>query len=80
MKKYKIGIIGCGFAANGAGTGNQIHMPSLSRMKDEVELVAFCDLIKEKAEASAREFGSDKAKIYTDYKELLNDDKVFNLR
>ena len=76
MKKYKIGIIGCGFAANGAGATNQIHMPSLARMRDEVEMVAFCDLIEEKAVTAAKEYGAENAKVYTDYKELLKDDSI----
>ncbi len=76
MKKYKIGIIGCGFAANGAGTGNQIHMPSLVKMRDEVEMVAFCDFIEEKASRSAREFGTGKAKTYKNYQDLLKDDSI----
>jgi predicted dehydrogenase len=76
MKKYKIAIIGCGFVANGAGTGNQIHMPSLAKMQDEVEMVAFCDLIEEKAFKSAKEYGSSKAKVYTDYRDLLKDESI----
>ncbi len=76
MKKYKIGVIGCGFAAHGAGSANMVHMPSWIKMKDEVEMVAFCDKIKERAEKSAAEFGTDKAKVYSDYMELLKDDSV----
>ncbi len=41
-KKVKVGIIGCGGIANGK------HLPSLSAVED-VELVAFCDLIPERA-------------------------------
>lgn len=76
MKKYKIGFIGCGFSANGAGATNQIHLPSLARMKDEVELVAFCDLIQGKAAMAAKEYGVENARVYTDYKELLKDDSI----
>ena len=42
-KTYRIGIIGCGGIANGK------HMPSLSKL-DNVEMVAFCDIVKERAE------------------------------
>ncbi len=76
MKKFRIGIIGCGFVAHGAGTANLVHMPSWVKMKDEVELVAFCDLIKEKAEKSAAEFGVPEAKVYTNYKDLLKDESI----
>lgn len=68
--KLQIGLIGIG------GIANQKHMPSLSQMKDLCELVAFCDIIKERAEAGVKEFGAPGAKVYTDYKELLADDSI----
>ena len=37
--KVRVGIIGCGGIANGK------HMPSLKKI-GEVEMVAFCDIIK----------------------------------
>lgn len=69
MEKLKIGIIGCGGIANGK------HMPSLAKLGD-VEMVAFCDLIIEKAEAAAKQYGTPDAKVYTDYKELLADKSI----
>src|SRR5659263_163293 len=69
MSKVKIGIIGCGGIANGK------HMPSLKKVPD-AEMVAFCDLILEKAEKAAKQFGTKDAKIYTDYKELLKDESI----
>ena len=75
MEKYKVAIIGCGFAAGGAGSVNEIHMPSLSKMED-VELAAFCDLIEEKAIKASQDYGAKDAKVYTDYKQLLNDDSI----
>lgn len=75
MKKIKIAIIGCGFAAGGAGRVNQIHMPSLSKMED-VELAAFCDLIEDRAVEAARQYGAKGAKVYTNYRELLNDGTI----
>ena len=44
MAKLKVGVIGCGGIANGK------HLPSLQKQGDRVELVAFCDLIVERAE------------------------------
>ena len=64
MEKLKIGIIGCGGIANGK------HMPALKQI-DNVEMVAFCDIIPERAEKAAKEYGTPDAKVYTDYKELL---------
>lgn len=42
-RNVKVGIIGCGGIANGK------HMPSLEKLKN-VELVAFCDVLIERAE------------------------------
>ena len=66
MEKVRIGIIGCGGIANGK------HLPALQKVK-EAELVAFCDIIEEKAVKAAKEYGTPDAKVYTDYKELLKD-------
>lgn len=68
MKKLKLGIIGCG------GIANNKHMPSYKVLKDEVELVAFCDIIKERAEKANEEFGGGKGKVFEDYKMLLKED------
>lgn len=68
--KLQIGLIGIG------GIANQKHMPSLSQLGDLCELVAFCDIIRERTEAGAKEFGTSNAKVYTDYKELLADDSI----
>ena len=65
----KVGIIGCGGIANGK------HMPSLAKVKD-CEMVAFCDIVPERAEQAAKEFGTPAAKVYTDYKELLADPEI----
>lgn len=69
MEKVRIGIIGCGGIANGK------HMPSLKKIEN-VEMVAFCDIIKERAEKAAKEYGAPDAKVYTDYKELLADESI----
>ncbi len=68
-RKVKVGIIGCGGIANGK------HMPSLSKLKD-VQMVAFCDIVEEKAIKAKEQYGAPEAKIYTDYKELLKDKDI----
>ena len=68
-KKLKVGIIGCGGIANGK------HMPSLKK-QPEVEMVAFCDIIEERAVEAAKKYGVEGAKTYTDYKELLKDKSI----
>ena len=66
-KKVRVGIIGCGGIANGK------HLPSIKKLAERgvLEIVAFCDLIEEKAAKAAKEYGTPDAKVYTDYKELL---------
>ena len=65
----KVGIIGCGGIANGK------HMPALKKVAD-CEMVAFCDIIPERAEKAAKEYGTPDAKVYVDYKELLKDPQI----
>jgi predicted dehydrogenase len=65
----RVGIIGCGGIANGK------HLPSLKRLKN-VEMVAFCDIIEERARKAAAEFGTPDAAVYTDYKQLLEDKTI----
>ena len=64
--KFRVGIIGCGGIANGK------HMPNLAKIEG-LEMVAFCDIIPEKAEKAAKEYGAEGAKIYEDYRDLLED-------
>ncbi|WP_438431926.1 Gfo/Idh/MocA family protein [Gorillibacterium sp. sgz500922] len=66
-KKLKVGIIGCGGIAVGK------HLPSLAKLKDTVELVAFCDIVVERAEKAKEQYGTPDAKVYEDYRELLKD-------
>ncbi|MBE6644954.1 MAG: Gfo/Idh/MocA family oxidoreductase [Ruminococcaceae bacterium] len=69
MKKIRLGFIGCGGIANGK------HLPSYSK-NPNAELVAFCDVIVERAEAAKEKYGASDAKVYADYKELLKDESI----
>ncbi len=69
LDTIRIGIIGCGGIANGK------HMPALKKIKG-VEMVAFCDLILERAEGAKEDYGTPDAKTYVDYKELLEDKSI----
>ena len=69
MKKVRIGVIGCGGIANGK------HLPAHKHNPDS-EMVAFCDIIVERAEKAAKEYGIPGAKVYRDYKELLKDKTI----
>ena len=68
--KIQIGIIGCG------GIANKKHLPALKAQKDRIDIVAFCDIIEERAVKAAKEYGVPNAKVYTDYKELLSDTDI----
>ncbi|NLE12112.1 MAG: Gfo/Idh/MocA family oxidoreductase [Clostridiales bacterium] len=66
-EKMKVAVIGCGRIANSA------HIPSYRKL-DDVEIKYFCDLIPEKAQKSADEYGS--GIVITDYKQALADPEV----
>ena len=68
MRKLKVGIVGCGGIANGK------HLPSMKR-NGNFEIVAFCDLIEERAQKAKEEYGTEDARVYTDYTELLKEEK-----
>ena len=67
--KVRVGIIGCGGIANGK------HLPGLKSVP-EVEMVAFCDIIVERAEAACKQYGTADAKFYENYKDLLADESI----
>ena len=67
MEKVKVAVIGCGTIAKSA------HIPSYMNNKD-VEIVYFCDIIKERAEAAVEKNGCGIA--VTDYKEVLADPQI----
>lgn len=68
-KILKVGIIGCG----GIATGK--HMPSLAKLKN-IEMTAFCDIVKEKAEEAAKKYGTKDAGVFTDYRKLIRDKSI----
>ena len=59
-KKLRAGVVGCGGIANGK------HLPAI-KQNGNFELVAFCDLIVERAEKAKEEYGTEDARVYTDY-------------
>lgn len=66
MKPLKIGVIGCGSIAK------HRHIPEYMA-NEHAEIVAVCDIVKDRAEEMADQIG---AKAYTDYKELLKDESI----
>ena len=67
MKKLRVGVVGCGGIANGK------HLPAMKR-NGNFEIVAFCDLVEERAQKAKKEYGTEDSKVYTDYTELLKED------
>ena len=68
--KLQIGLVGCG------GIANNKHLPALSKMKELCEIIGFCDIIEERAAKAAKEYGTEDAKVYTDYKEMYKDGNI----
>lgn len=66
MEKLRIAVIGCGSIAKNR------HLMEYENNAN-VEIVAVCDLVKERAQATAERY---QAKAYTDYKELLAQEDV----
>ena len=64
-KKLKVGVIGCGRIS-------VMHLVSVASL-EETELVACCDLVKEKAEAAAKEYGG---RAYTSYEEMFEKEEL----
>jgi len=65
-KLLQIGVIG-------AGSISEVHLDSYRNCSD-AELYAVCDLNEERAKEKAERFGA--RKVYTDYKELLDDPNI----
>jgi predicted dehydrogenase len=71
--KLNVGVIGAG------GIARNVHLPSLGDM-EEINLVAICDIIRERAAAMADQYGIPR--VYTLYREMFEQevlDAVFVL-
>ncbi|WP_025026398.1 Gfo/Idh/MocA family protein [Caldalkalibacillus mannanilyticus] len=66
MSKLKVGVIGCGSIAK------HRHLPEYANHQ-EVEIIAVCDIVEERARFFAEEY---KAKFYTKYQELLANPEI----
>lgn len=52
MSQLRIGIIGCG------GIANAKHLPALANMNDLADMTPFCDIIPDRAELAAKQYGA----------------------
>jgi predicted dehydrogenase len=63
MKKIRLGIIGCGIAAN------NIHLPALQKLHHKFEITAVCNHTEQKAVIFAKKVGG--VPYHLDYRDLL---------
>ncbi len=66
MDKVKLGMIGCGGIAFGK------HLPSVKSV-GLADLAAVCDLVEERALKAKKEYGTEDTKVFTDYRQLLEE-------
>ena len=66
MGRLKVGVIGCGSIAKNR------HLPEYEA-QPEVEIKAVCDIVKDRADATAQRYN---ATAYTDYIELLKNEDI----
>ncbi len=69
MGKVKIGIIGTGGISH-------MHMAGYKQLADIVDVVALCDIDKEKVEKYAEKYGVPLTSTYTDYNEMLKNEEL----
>ncbi len=67
MRKLRVGVVGCG------GIANAKHLPAMKR-NGNFEIVAFCDLIEERAQKAKEKYGTEDARVYKDYEALIRED------
>lgn len=66
MKKVlNVGLIGCGWIANGK------HLPTITK-QDDLKIVALCDVIPQRANALIEKFNLSGVSVYEDYNDLTN--------
>lgn len=70
IMKHKAGIIGCG------GIAHQKHLPALMNASERIEIVAACDLIIERAQEVAQNYGVCGCKVFEDYHDLLDMEEI----
>lgn len=68
--KLQVAVVGCG------GIANQKHFPALISQADKCEIIAFCDILGERAEAAAKKYGTADARVYADYQEMLKNQAI----
>jgi len=68
-KKLRIGLVGIGGMGGFHLRGSHLHNP-------RVEIVAVCDIIEERAINAKKEIGNEDVKVYTDFKAMIDNEKL----
>ncbi|MGI5819537.1 MAG: Gfo/Idh/MocA family protein [Armatimonadota bacterium] len=66
MKEYGFGVVGCGVISS-------VHFKAL-QMVERANLIATCDVVEERAQKAADEYGAEA--VYTDFHDLLARDDI----
>lgn len=66
MKKIRLAIIGVGMAFE------KLHYPALKELADKYQIVALCDVDKNKVETWGQRLGLKIQDLYTNYRQMLN--------
>ena len=70
MKKIRLGVIGTGMA------WERLHWPALQELGDKYEVVALCNLGRDRVLELARKLNLPEDKVYDDYQELLEKEEL----
>src|SRR5699024_11146680 len=68
-QKLKVAIIGCG------GIAEATHNPRRHKI-DHGEMRALCNIMHERSESAVKTYGTDDAKTYNDYLDVLQDKSI----
>lgn len=66
MTPFRTAMIGCGGIANR-------HATTITQLPHDLQLVACCDVIQERATGFSQKYASGKAQVYTDYRRMFEE-------
>lgn len=72
-KKLKVAIVGLG------GRGKDTYAPTAKLFADKMEIVAIADIVPEKVDYVAKEYGIPRSACYTSAEEMLKEDRLADI-
>jgi predicted dehydrogenase len=69
MPPLRTAFIGCGGIA-------RAHAGALASLPDRVQMIAFCDVVRERAQAFADQYGAGAGIVFTDYAHMLDETEL----